>query len=75
MKWSQVTDDTAFPPRNSFAGASWGNKLWVVGGFFEGEMKNDVWSSTDGVLWERISENAEFSPRALHSCVEYDGKL
>ena len=50
------------------------NKLWVIGGY-DGENKNDVWSSIDGVSWIQITSNAEFSKRQQHQVAVFDNKL
>lgn len=36
---------------------------------------NDVWSSADGVRWERAVARAPWSPRNHHAALEYDGRL
>ncbi len=38
-------------------------------------LKNDVWSSADGVHWQREVEQAPWSPRAYHQALVHDDRL
>ncbi|MAR00287.1 MAG: hypothetical protein CMI00_07080 [Oceanospirillaceae bacterium] len=63
LKWVLETDDAAFPARNMGASVTVSDgKLWVAGGYLEGEYFNDVWSSVDGVTWVEEVGNANFPP-------------
>ncbi|MBO9611789.1 MAG: hypothetical protein J7619_03795 [Dyadobacter sp.] len=60
----------AWEPRKGQALVVFKNKLWIFGGtskisrdFESLEMKNDVWSSPDGVTWTREVAQAPWSPR------------
>ena len=62
--------NTAWEPRKGQALVVFKNKLWIFGGtskisrnFESLEMKNDVWSSPDGVTWTREVAQAPWSPR------------
>jgi hypothetical protein len=58
------------------------DRIWILGGgtydtpttpkrkFF-----NDVWSSADGVTWERHTESAPWAPRQYHDVAVFDGRL
>lgn len=56
-------------------------RLWILGGtenyFSENgtPFKNDVWSSPDGVTWERVTEHAPWSARAFANAVVLGDKL
>ena len=50
------------------------NKLWVMGGS-DGELKDDIWSSSDGETWELIRSHAPWSPRKHHTALYYGGRL
>jgi dihydrofolate reductase len=51
-------------------------KMWVIGGKDkDGEAKNDVWSSTDGVTWTTATDSADFSVRYDHSSVVFDKRI
>ncbi len=57
------------------------DRIWMLGGvqkyYFgdDNDLKNDVWSSVDGVHWERLTDKAPWSPRAYHQVVVHAGKL
>jgi hypothetical protein len=54
--------------------------LWLLGGE-DGEgsggttLRNDVWSSADGVEWTRMTDAAPWAPRRWASSVAHDDKL
>jgi len=56
-------------------------RMWILGGGTYDTPKtprrfyNDVWSSTDGVKWERHVESASWSPRQYHEVAVFDGKM
>ncbi|TQV74553.1 hypothetical protein FKG94_16205, partial [Exilibacterium tricleocarpae] len=56
-EWTQVPTSEAFPPRYGHQVVVFKNKLWLVGGiagFDEyGELRNDVWASSDGGDWRK----------------------
>lgn len=67
--WQQA-DNADWQPRKGHSVVAFRNKLWLFGGvsqvsnnFVSLEMKNDVWSSTDGFHWTREVEQAPWSPR------------
>lgn len=49
-------------------------KMWVLGGY-EFSADNDVWCSSDGVNWTEVTPDAEWSERAGHASVVFDGKM
>ncbi len=68
-----------FSPRKNHAVASFLDSLWVIGGN-DGQFRNDVWRSPDGVTWTRVlADNpttvTRFSPRAGHACLVFANKL
>ena len=86
--WSS-TDGTAWElnalpgwePRVGAAAASFGGRLWLSGGvrqyYFgdDSDLRNDVWSTPDGLAWTRARERAPWAPRAYHQMVAHDGRL
>lgn len=75
IDWIQQNTNAEFSPRYShqvigFNDGS-GDKLWLVGGN-DGEIKNDVWSSNDGINWSQNTPNAKFSARADHQVVSFN---
>ena len=74
--WAQVTTSvsTTFSPRSGHSsvyipsGTNAG--MYVIGGFGASARLNDVWKSTDGgATWTRVTANAAFSARNIHSSV------
>lgn len=68
-EWRQAPN-AAWEPRKGHAVVAFKNKLWLFGGVtkvssdFESlEMKNDVWSSTDGFHWVKEVARAGWSSR------------
>ena len=52
------------------------NKIWVLGGR-DGinSLKNDVWSSPNGISWTRATNNAGWAARYSHSSVVFENKM
>ena len=77
--WKQA-DNAAWQPRKGHAVVEFKGRLWLLGGVskvssdFESlEMKNDVWSSADGLHWTQETEHAPWSPRdSPHVLVMHD---
>jgi hypothetical protein len=66
----QKAKNAAWEPRKGFGLVSFKNKLWLFGGvtklsqdFESVEMKNDIWSSLDGLNWTKEVDQAPWSPR------------
>ena len=56
------------------------DRMWFMGGWYNGRLKghsasNQVWSSTDGVKWEHVTDNAEWTPRVASALVTFKGKM
>ncbi len=64
-----------FSKRGAPAVVDFNGKLWLIGGAEQLDMKNDVWSSEDGVQWKLETEHAAFSPRYSHQVVKHNNKL
>lgn len=78
--WSQAVQTADFGKRNFHQTVSFKDKLWVIGGIDEDEngganFKNDVWSSSDGTIWQLETEHAQFSPRGFHKALVFDDKI
>ena len=63
---------------------SFDGRMWLIGGGTyedpeEGrewrEFRNDVWSTADGVHWEKAPEFAPFTTRTHHNVAVFDGRL
>ena len=50
--------------------------MWIIGGYGGGTtFYNDVWSSSDGSSWTKVTDNAGFSARYLHGAVAFKDRL
>jgi len=63
------------------AAVAFKGRLWISGGvttYYAGgsdSLRNDVWSSADGVHWTLATEHAPWSPRAYHQLVVHGDRL
>lgn len=68
--------DLEFPIRARHQVVVFKDKLWIVGGAGpSGGSENDVWSSSDGVHWKRVTAKAEFPEKQKHQVVVFDNKM
>ncbi len=76
--WELITADGGWSPRAYHQAAVLNDKLYVFGGgnyVPEYHAVNDVWSSSDGKTWERVTEHASWSPRLWFSSVVYRDQM
>jgi hypothetical protein len=78
--WVLATSNANFEPRRHHAAAVFQDRLWVIGGITKDEdeieiTESDVWSSTDGMIWEPENLGAPFQPRWLHTATEFQNAL
>jgi len=72
--WTQVTEVAPWSPRAYHQAAVLNDRIYVFGGgnyVPSYAAMNDVWSSTDGKTWERVTEQAPWSPRLWFSTAVY----
>jgi hypothetical protein len=72
--WTRATKTTPWGQRALQYTVAFGDRLWVMGGqtmtdFVASTVKpyeiyDDVWSSKDGALWERVAAGPRWQPRA-----------
>ena len=73
---AQRTAAAAFSPRYEHQVVVFNDQLWLIGGSDSSyNLKNDVWSSTDGFRWTQHTANAAFSPRSNHEVVVFNNRL
>lgn len=78
IEWKQEVASAPWSPRAYHAAVVHDGKIWVLGGgnyVPEYHAQNDVWSSSDGVNWERATEHAPWSPRLWFSSVVYRDRI
>ena len=85
QRWTTLTDTAPWGNRVQPTVVVYKDKIWVMGGdggyytdndeVFNEAYFNDVWSSADGVTWELVNPNADWSPRLWSSGAVYDDKI
>jgi hypothetical protein len=82
--WTEVTADAPWGRRHLHSVVAHGGRMWVMGGqtlpqFVPGIAEafyNDVWSSSDGEHWTRVTEHAPWTPRGMiQGAVEFKGRM
>lgn len=77
-EWRRETEHAPWSPRAYHAAVVQGGKIWVLGGgnyVPEYQARNDVWCSSDGLKWERVTAKATWAPRIWFSAVAYRDRL
>lgn len=80
-EWKQVTEAAGWSPRIAAAAVVFNDRMWILGGtenyYFgdEASLKNDVWSSADGISWKQHTAAAPWSPRAYHQAAVLNGRI
>jgi len=79
VNWTQQTPagGTIFSPRLGHVALVYGGKLWVIGGDINSTptMANDVWSTTDGTNWIKVTDSAAFSAREGHGAAAFNNAM
>lgn len=84
IRWEQVTPKEPYWPQRGMIGGSvvFKDRIWILGGGTYDTPKiptrkffNDVWSTADGVTWERHATAAPWEPRQYHDVAVYDGRM
>lgn len=74
--WEVVAQRSNLPARVFYGAMAFNDKIWLLGGWDGHRYYNDVWSSLDGVKWERAIEHAPWTPRNLSDrAIAFQGKL
>lgn len=82
-QWTRVVEHAPWKPRGMIGfSAVFRGRLWLLGGGTYDtpttptrNFYNDVWSTADGVHWERHLEHAPWSPRQYHDVAVFDNRL
>jgi hypothetical protein len=77
--WSQVTSNAAWDVRFGQTSVVANNRIWIMGGYGNSGVKNDIWSSSvnSGSSWSMASTSTSnmWSPRATAASVVFGGKI
>jgi hypothetical protein len=52
-----------------------GEKMWLIGGINNNNPKAEIWNSTNGVTWNKVTDSAKFGVRFDHQSVVFDEKM
>src|SRR5690606_23311872 len=90
INWTQVATDLPWGYRYSPYVFAFKGKLWLMGGHSWWDEAgiyvlpdgvppvgfNDVWSSEDGITWEKVLDHAPWAPRGMtHGSVVFNGRM
>jgi formylglycine-generating enzyme required for sulfatase activity len=74
--WTEVTDSAPWAIRSGHQCVVFDNKMWLIGGSTgstsSNTFYNDVWCSSDGMNWTKVTNSASWSGRFLHQCVIFN---
>jgi hypothetical protein len=78
IDWNLATKTPGWSPRGMFSSLVWQDRIWILGGgiYHDRETNHsDVWSSQDGIRWEKVVEHAGWPPRRFHKSIVYRDHL
>lgn len=76
--WKLETEKAPWAPRAYHAAVVHNDRIWVFGGgnyVPKYGVETDVWSSADGVHWEKVLDQTPWSPRLWFSSVVYRDRI
>ncbi len=78
ISWTLENDNANFPPRYIHSSVVFDNKIWVINGF-DGSVSpstyNDVWSSSDGVMWTLVNNNPPLNSSVFNESLVFNNKM
>ena len=84
IHWTKVADRIFEDDRVGYRIVVFKNKLWAISGislqgvvddFPQYHYHNEIWNSEDGVMWNRVTENPDFSARSNAAIVAREDGL
>jgi hypothetical protein len=66
---------TQFSQRWGHASVVYDGLMWVIGGRNSSGFFNDVWYSSDGVIWRESTKDASFSPRLDFTYLAFNNEM
>jgi len=75
--WDELSHFAQFSPRLGARAVSFLGDMWIIGGATLNELDtNDVWRSSDGVNWSRVTTSTPiFSARDNHQVLVFNNRL
>lgn len=79
-QWKQVAAIAPWLHSDLPMSIAFRDKLWMMGGWYNGRLpghsaSNQVWSSGDGIKWERVTAAAGWTPRLAAGLVQFHDRL
>jgi Kelch motif len=79
-EWKLVSKEAPWLHSDLPMNTTFRDRMWFMGGWYKGRLPghsagNQVWSSADGVQWERVTGAAAWTPRLAGGLVEFRGRL
>lgn len=84
VQWTQATANAPWGQRNMHVTMVHDGKIWIMGGQtlpqyvpeVQEAFYNDVWNSSDGANWTRVTEHAAWAPRGMiQGSVVFQGRM
>ena len=80
--WSRAERNAEWSPRKGHTVVAFKDKLWLFGGEIgvdehrsPNEFVNDIWSSSDGIRWTKVANDAPWEPRGNPKVLVFKNKL
>ncbi|MFA4877740.1 MAG: PGF-pre-PGF domain-containing protein [Methanoregula sp.] len=73
--WSAGTLNAAFTSRSGQTSVSFNDRLWIIGGTDGATIRNDTWSSADGILWTRVNATPAFPARSNAASLVFNNRV
>ena len=80
--WTRAVTHAAWSPRKGHTVVTFKNKLWLFGGETSVDEQrapvdyiNDIWSSSDGIHWTKVSDEAPWETRGHPRILVFQNKL
>ncbi len=67
LLWNKISGMSWIEGREEFAVISDTNELFVLGGEKSAALQKDIWHSSSGTLWQKLSEDSSFFQRSGHA--------
>lgn len=75
--WVRCTEHAAFEPRDSCGEVVFGGRMWLLGGWFNSNSlgPRDVWSSADGLSWQKAAAEAGWKHGDLPTSLAFADRM
>lgn len=78
--WELVTREAPWKYSDLPMTVVFNDRMWLMGGWYNGRLpghgaSHEVWSSSDGRTWDRMTDRAGWSPRLAAGAVAFKGRL